>query len=138
MPYISEELFEAMLEWLRERPTSEPKGDALERAEKGVLGAIILDPSMLLLAGDLTADDFRSTTAALIFQTAQRLPGKWDCVVLEAALEDEGPPPTPYKSWGIPITRAMDHAACTDELFKEYVAIIINAATARRREARVR
>lgn len=109
---------------------------ASDRAERALLGTLLVSPALFAAARSLRPEDFRSAPRGEVFAAIcaleAREPGSWDAVVLAHELERSGAEPPPGLGWFAAVSSLLDDCAPGDETVPGYVRLIREAAVMRR------
>jgi hypothetical protein len=119
-------------DWDKERDTS-----AIDKAERSLLGTVILVPCLLDRAALLGPADFKSALRGQLFGILREFPKRrFDACLVAVEMERRGVKPPNQCGWIAAIGELLDHAIPDDETVIDYVRVIREAAILRRADMR--
>lgn len=106
---------------------------SIDKAERSLLGTCLLAPYLLDEAALLHGSDFKNLSRGQVFELMREFPRRrFDACLVARELEGRGVQCPSKLGWIAVIAELLDHAVPDDELVKEYVRIIKEAAALRR------
>lgn len=109
------------------------KSEAIDYAERALLGSLLMRPRELEFCGGLTAADFRDADRGKMFSAIVELGDLSDATLVALQLEGSGsPPPRGLPGWHTAVARMLDYDIVDIEAVPVYVQKIKEAAIERR------
>ena len=109
------------------------RSEAIDYAERALLGSLLMRPRELEFCGGLKASDFRDADRGRMFNAIVELGDLGDATLVALQLEGSGAtPPRGLPGWHTAVAKMLDHDIVDIEAVPLYVQKIKEAAIERR------